>query len=257
MRSNISPFSIAALTLVLACSSSKVDLVVDDFQDRFDRGMKYLEKKKYFRAQEEFEYVLLRGRHTELGDDAQYYLAEAYFLNEEYLLAISEYDRLVRQMTYSPYVESSRYRICQSYEKKSPKFYHDQEYTESAIEKLQEFIEDFPTSESADEAAEIIHSLRSKLARKAYEAAILYIKMEEYESAISYLLDLLAFYYDTDYADMARLRIVEAHLKAGQIPKAEDFLKQNELKFKDKNFLKEAEALISEAKDKKDRKRES
>jgi len=233
------------LLFIFGCSRLKNDLSVDDLQERYDRGIEFLEKKKYYRSQQEFENVLLRGSHTELGDDAQFYLAEAYFLNKEYLLAISEYDRLVRQMSYSPYVESSRFRICQSYENKSPKFFHDQEYTQNALDKLQEFIEDYPTSEYLEDAIKMIHLLRSKLAQKEYEAAVLYIKMEEYDSAINYLQDLLASYYDTDYADMARLKIVDAFLRARKTTEAENFFEQNESKFKDKNLLRETKVLIS------------
>ncbi|MEE9166067.1 MAG: outer membrane protein assembly factor BamD [Candidatus Neomarinimicrobiota bacterium] len=239
---------IPILAFALACSKAKVDPTGDDLQIRFDHGTTYLEKKKYYRAQQEFEHVLLMGRHTELGDDAQFYLAEAYFLNGEYLLAINEYDRLVRQMTYSPFVEKSRFRICDSYAKKSPRFYHDQEYTEKAIQKLQEFVEDFPNSEYYVDVVKTIHSLRSKLARKQYESSILYIKMEAYDSAVNYLTDLLATYYDTPYADKARLKIVEAYLKAEKFEEAENFFAENESRFDNKNFLEEARALISEEK---------
>ncbi|MFQ6674101.1 MAG: outer membrane protein assembly factor BamD [Fidelibacterota bacterium] len=244
MRKGIPFLLMAGLLFHMACSRSRVEVKEDDLQQRFDRGMEFFEKKKYFRAQDEFEYVLVRGRHTELGDDAQFYLAESYFRNKEYLLAIGEYDRLIRQMTYSPYVEESRYRICQGYARLSPKYFHDQEYTVKAIDKLQEFVEDFPGSKYRAEAVDTIRSLRTKLARKEFEAAILYIKMEEYPSAIQYLRDLLDTYYDTDYADQARLKIVEAYLKRGEIDKAEEFLNQNESKFRDSDMLKDARDLI-------------
>jgi|TARA_Y100000310_G_scaffold191412_2_gene191384 outer membrane protein assembly factor BamD len=234
--------------MFLGCSRSQVDLAVDDVDERFEKGKMYLEKKKYYRAQQEFEYVLMRGRHTDLGDDAQFYLGESYYLNKEYLLAISEYDRLVRQMTYSPFVHKSRYRICQSYIKKSPKYFHDQDYTIKAINKLQEFIEDYPESEFRDEVAESSEFLRAKLARKAYESAVLYTKMEEYESAIRYYTDLLTSYYDTDYADRARLGIVEIHLKVGEIHEAEEFISENENKFRDEETLRQARSLLEEKK---------
>lgn len=234
--------------MFLGCSRSQVDLAVDDIDERFEKGKMYLEKKKYYRAQQEFEYVLLRGRHTDLGDEAQFYLAESYFFNKEYLLAISEYDRLVRQMTYSPFVHKSRYRICQSYVKKSPKYFHDQDYTTKAIDKLQEFIEDYPESEFRNEVIESLEFLRTKLARKAYESAILYAKMEEYESAIRYYNELLTFYYDTDYADRARLGIVKIYLRTGEIYEAESFISENENKFRDQATFLKARSLIEEKK---------
>ena len=69
-------------------------------------------------------------------------------------------------MTFSPHVRLARYRICQSYEKSSPKFYFDQDATDRAIQKYQEFIEDFPDSEYRDEATATIHELRNKLSQK-------------------------------------------------------------------------------------------
>ena len=115
------------LVLLASCAKDEIDLSKDDVDERYEKAMGLLEKRKYYRAQEHFQYVLLRGKHTDIGDDAQFHLGEAYFLNEEYESAINEYDKLVRQMTFSPHVRLARYRICQSYEKSSPKFYFDQD----------------------------------------------------------------------------------------------------------------------------------
>lgn len=244
-------FIAVAVIVFVGCSSTKVDLSGKDLEKRFNKGMGYFEKKKYYRAQEEFEYVLLRGKHTELGDDAQFYLAESYFLNKEYILAISEYERLVRQMTYSPFVEEARWRICQSYFKKSPKYYHDQDYTVKAIDKLQEFIEDYPNSDFREIAVETIGTLRDKLARKVYESGILYIKLEEYNSAITYFEDLLLTYYDTLLADQARVKIIEVYIKENSLEDAQKFLDQNESKFQNKKLLKTAKSLIADGQSKK------
>ena len=54
-------------------------------RDKFNAGMENLENKKYLQAQSDFKNVIIRGTGTELGDDAQYYLGEAYFKNEEYI----------------------------------------------------------------------------------------------------------------------------------------------------------------------------
>ena len=58
--------------IITSCSSTKP--VDEDLQVQFDRAMNYLEKKRYMRAQEEFNSVAIRGLHTDLGDDAQFYL---------------------------------------------------------------------------------------------------------------------------------------------------------------------------------------
>ena len=86
-------------------------------------------------------------------------------------------------MAFSPFVEDARFKICESYRIESPKYYHDQEYTEKAIERYQEFLDDFPESKLNDAAVKSIEILRVKLGKKIYETGILYMKLDEFESA--------------------------------------------------------------------------
>ncbi len=211
----------------MGCSSSKPDMT-SDFDTRFEKGMEYFEKKKYLRAQEEFNYVAISGGHTELGDDALFYLGESYFLNKEYILARAEYDRLVRRMSFSPFLEQARWRICQCYVKESPKYYHDQTSTEKALEKLQEFIEDFPNSKYREEAETTMVELREKLGTKAFETGILYIKLGAYDSAILAFEQVLQNYYDTNLVPKAHAEIIHSHCLALNIEEAETYY--NEVK---------------------------
>ena len=230
--------------IITSCSSTKPEEV--DLQKQFDRAMNYLEKKRYMRAQEEFNSVAIRGLHTDLGDDAQFYLGESYFLNKEYILAIAEYDRLIRRMGFSEYVQKARWRICQCYVEQSPKYYHEQSSTERALSKLQEFLDDYPNTEFHEEALTTITNMRNKLATKLYESGRLYVKMEEYASAIITYEDLLANYYDTELVDDAHLQIVKCHALAGEIEKAVDYLANNRKQFSNDDQLAEAEKFIKQ-----------
>ncbi len=234
------------VVLFLACAGNK-PRDESDVTTRFERGMKYLKKKKYLRAQEEFNYVVLSGSHTELGDDAQFYLGESYFLNKEYILAIAEYDRLIRRMSFSPYVEKARWRICESYVAESPKYYHDQSYTEKALDKLQEFIEDYPDSEYRKEAEKDIAALRNKLAKKAYETGILYIKLRAYDSAIMAFEDLLTKYYDTDYAPKAHVGIIRCYSLDLNVEAAQKYYAENKDRINSPELRQKAQRYISEA----------
>ena len=230
--------------IITSCSSTKP--VDEDLQVQFDRAMNYLEKKRYMRAQEEFNSVAIRGLHTDLGDDAQFFLGESYFLNKEYILAIAEYDRLIRRMGFSEYVQKARWRICQCYVEQSPKYYHEQSSTERALSKLQEFLDDYPNTEFHEEALTTITNMRNKLATKLYESGRLYVKMEEYASAIITYEDLLANYYDTELVDDAHLQIVKCHALAGEIEKAVDYLANNRKQFSNDDQLAEAEKFIKQ-----------
>ena len=132
-------------TLIIIFSSCAGSISDKDLtlQDKFDSGMQHLDNKKYLNAQIDFKNIVIRGTGTDLGDDAQYYLAESYYRNEEYLLAISEYEKLTRRMGFSPFVEDARFKICEAYKIESPKYYHDQEYSEKSLQRYQEFLDDF------------------------------------------------------------------------------------------------------------------
>jgi outer membrane protein assembly factor BamD len=206
------------------------------FEERFKKGIEYLDKKKYQKAQDQFNQIVISGSHTELGDDALFYLAESYFLNKEYILATAEYERLVRRMKFSPLVEKARWRICQCFVEESPKFYLDQEYTLKALERLQEFIDEYPDSEFAVQAGQTILRLRNKMGKKAYEAGILYIKLGVYDSAIISFEDMLANYYDTDYAEEAMVGIIRGYTLMGEKDKAKKYFDENESKITTKEL---------------------
>ena len=61
------------------------------------------------------------------------------------------------------------------------------------------FIEDFPGSDHIYDAEDAIVSLRLKLAHKDYESGRMYLKLEEYESALIYFRSVLNNYYDTKW----------------------------------------------------------
>jgi len=209
--------------LILSCAGSK-PVGEMALQDTFMSGLENLESEKYLQAQSDFKYVVIRGTGSDLGDDSQYYLAEAYYRNEEYLLAVAEYEKLTRRMGFSPFVEDARFKICEAYRIESPKYYHDQEYTEKALERYQEFLDDFPNSPFIDDVVVSIEILREKLGKKVYETGVLYMKMEEYESAKMTFQQVIDLYYDTGIIYDAYQGMVMALAKNREIDEALAFL---------------------------------
>ena len=245
-RTIVSILIIISIGLMISCAGKK-PLEKLSLEERYKRGQEYLENKKYYNAQQEFQIIVLSGSHTEWGDDAQFYLAESYFKNKEYILAISEYERLTRKMKYSPFVEKCRWRVCESYVAESPNYYHDQSNTEKALQKLQEFIEEYPDSEYRNEANKTVRDLRNKLAEKVLESALLYIKLHAYDSAIVAYEDLLRQYYDTDMAEKAHVGIIRSYSLMKKMDEAQNYYELNgdkilspELKLKSTNYISTA-----------------
>ena len=205
--------NLLSLCFFITACSSKSSVRDIDYDLEFQKGKTALTKKKFVKAQSYFNTVVIGASHTELGDDALFFLGEAHFhaKNEE-LLAISEYDRLIRRMPFSPYVERARYRICEAYVRMSPKYYRDQTFSEKALEKLQEYIDDYPNSENRLKAQADILILREKLSKKAYNIGLLYMKMEEYSAAMIGFKKVIESYYDTDFVELAHMKTIACHI---------------------------------------------
>jgi len=210
------------LFIIVGCSSTLPDDSLS-LVEHLKIGMDYLDEEKYVKAQDEFKFVLSRGTGTDYGDDAQFFLAEAYFLNDQFLLSITEYENLTRKMAFSPFFEKSRFRICEAYRIESPDYYNDQSYTEKALERYVEFLDDFPDSEYSQTVTESMSILRNKLAKKLYETGILYLKMDEFEPARMSFNNALDQYYDTDIIDQIHVGIIKSFVQEKNIDQAKEY----------------------------------
>ena len=186
------------------CASNKPKPVVD-FEQHYRQGTEYFNKKKWDKAIEHFTLVVINSPGSELADDAQFYIAECYFKRKEYLLAASEYQQLINRYAYSEYVEEAFYKIALSQYKSSPRYQLDQEYSLYALQSFQDFIDTYPQSRFGADAEQKIVEIRSKLARKLFESGKLYRKLQEWKAAIIYFDKVLEIYYDTEWAEKARL----------------------------------------------------
>ncbi|MCF7824396.1 MAG: outer membrane protein assembly factor BamD [Candidatus Marinimicrobia bacterium] len=199
-------FLILMMSLTLQfCSSQKESLNAEDIAKTYERGMSYYEKENYLKAEETFTFIIYNDPGGAYADDAQYYLAETYFARGEYLLAINEYDRLIRRMKNSTYVEDAFWRKTESYCELSPDYRLEKDMTEKALRFLYDFVEIYPESKHLDEAQARITEMREKLAKKLLEAGKLYDTLREYESAIYYYNSLIEEYSDTKLYAAARL----------------------------------------------------
>ena len=139
-------------------------------------------------------------------------------------------------MQFSPYIEKARYRICEAYLILSPKYYNDQTYSEKALEKLQEFIDDYPESDERQKAENDIKILRNKLSEKAYQSGVLYMKMEEYKAALLAFNQVIELYYDTDFIELAHLKTIACHIERNDMELAKNYYSNNQTSIKDINM---------------------
>ena len=220
------------MRLILICisillSSCGISNPFDDniaYKTRFDDGLAFFEEEKYVKASQQFNIIVERASHTDLGDDALFFLAESYFLNKDYDLALVEFEKLVSRMGFSPYIEKSRWRICETLLLLSPNFYHDQDSSKKAISQIQEFLDDFPNSEFSKDADKLINELRTRLAEKNMETGKLYVKLKAYDSAIVSYKIVINEFYDTKFFNEANMEIIRCLALQKKSDEAKQFL---------------------------------
>ena len=242
---NYKTIFILIIVIITSCAKKGVHLE-EDLSPRYEKAMIFFDKGKFSRAKSEFDYIIMANPGSKIANESQYYLAESMFQIAEYDEASIGFDRYIRFSPDYTKIEQSRYRICECAINMSNSYQRDQTQTRKALEQLQMFIEDFPTSDYEEDAEEAMHKLRLKLARKDYEVGRMYLKLEEYESALTYFKSVLNHYYDTSLSDDARIGIIFTHILNDNHKGANSYFKSQRDSFLSENKYREAETLLQD-----------
>ena len=204
--------------LVAGCGSGPPTFA--SAQEAYTRGVEAFEAGKHGRAVEYLRTSLDFGRTSEIADDAQFLLAQAYAADGQYLLAGTEFTRFIEFYRVDPRVERAAYERIQAYAALSPRFELDQTDTRQALTYIALFLQQYPDGEYAVAASDLADELREKLARKQFEKGRLYERRELYEAAALSYLGVLEEYPTSDYADDALLGALRAQVDyaAGSLP---------------------------------------
>jgi len=216
MNKSLTLFIRCSLVLLMAvafssCKNQNLIRQGDSLQVAFKKAMNLYQAEEYTDAVNAFETVLEIGRGTDYGQEAQFYLAESYYHDERYLLAASEYERYMSLFPRSPKHQDAMFKEAYCYYKLSPRYKLDQGYTRTAIEKLRIFNSEYPNSERADQAAEYITEMRAKLAKKLYYSADLYMRIDDYDAAITYYDLTINDYPESIWAQRALVDKIHAY----------------------------------------------
>jgi outer membrane protein assembly factor BamD len=250
-------FAVALLGPPLAGCGGSGGVVASSGEEAYQRGMSAFAEDRHDRAIEYLRATLDFGRSGEWADEAQFYLARAYYETGQYLLAATEFDRFADLYPDDPRAEEARFGEIQSYHRLSPPFHLDQSDTEQAIGLIRAFAASYPNSVFTADVVAMQEAMQEKLARKAYEAGRLYERRELYEAAVLTYRSMLEADPTSPYADDALLGALRAQvaLAENSVParQAERFAEALALYdrlvelFPGSPLLSEAEALYDRA----------
>jgi len=200
------------LILTSACRNKDLIRPGDPLNIAYDKSIALYEDGKYDDAAYGFDLVTRMGRGTNYSKDAQYYLAESYFADRQYILAASEYERFISYYPQDEKREEVEYKLALCFYEQSPRYRLDQTPTVRAIQLFQLFNTKYPDSEYVVESAARIDELRNKLARKAFEAGEFYLRTNRYLAATIYFDQVIDQFPESRWSERSLLKQIETYI---------------------------------------------
>jgi outer membrane protein assembly factor BamD len=259
------PAMVGMTMLLSACSSSKEVVDKDPVQARYNKAMVDMEKRDYDNAILKLDGLMFSTRATPLEDKVLHNLAFSYFQSKQYILSAEIYRRLLQQTPDSPYAKDAQYQLARSYEKLSPHYELDQEYTVNAINEFKNYLDQYPVQDTQRVAGDVetyrellklkpdnadykakyekalaelseqspnnyartaIAALREKLAHNRYSIASHYAKLKKLRPAAMYYDQVIASYSDTIWNEPAWLGKIEMAVKRNKWFEARQAIEQ-------------------------------
>ncbi|CAM3426579.1 outer membrane protein assembly factor BamD [Aequorivita lipolytica] len=178
-------FIILCFTILLSsCSQYQQVLRKDDMGKKYALADSLYKMEKYKKSLKLMEQLVPVYRGKPQGEKLMFIYANTYYNLEDYYLAGYQFERFAQAYPQSDSIEVASFKAAKSFYQLSPRYSLDQKDTDKGLEKLQEFINQYPNSEKRTEANALVAELRGKLEKKQYEVAKQYLRVEDYKAAI-------------------------------------------------------------------------
>ncbi|MCP4551490.1 MAG: outer membrane protein assembly factor BamD [Bacteroidetes bacterium] len=180
-----------------SCGQYQKLLKSSDKELKYKTAVEYFESENYYRSITLFEDIKVSYKGTPKDEEIHYYIANSYYIQRDYVLAAYYFDQYAKTFPLSDKLEDAVFLKAYCYYLNSPKYSLDQSNTDLAIQELQSFINQYPNSSRIEECNRLIDDLREKLEKKAFEIAMLFYKISDYQAAIVAFGTLLEDYPGT------------------------------------------------------------
>ncbi|GAB1403212.1 hypothetical protein MASR1M74_03900 [Lentimicrobium sp.] len=182
-----------------------------DNDAKYEKAIEYFEAGDYYRAIQLFDQLQAFFRGTDRAERIGFYYAYAHYKQKDYILASYYFKQFARNFPKSNNAEEAAYLSAYCNYLESPPSSLDQQVTLDAIQDLQLFVNQYPTSKRVADANKLIDELRFKLETKAFEIAEMYYNMDDYKAAIINYENLIKDFPDTRYREQAMYRIAVSY----------------------------------------------
>ena len=222
-RSSLAPLLLAVSLIVTGCGSSRPGIEgLPGAEGDFSRAKRAFEGKSWIRAVELLNAFVDAHPGSNQLDEALLMLGVAHQHTSENLLAIGDFERLIRDFPQSPLRERAEYERANSYLLDSPGPPYDPENTETALSLLRAYLTEYPDGPYADAARHGVEVCLEKLSTKAFLNGETYVRLQRYGPAVIYFEKALQTKHDFRHAGEALADLARARERLGEWERARE-----------------------------------
>lgn len=175
---------ILAVVAVISMSSCKSQfellLTGNDADAKYKAAFEYFNNKKYNRAATLFESLAALTDGTDRDDTVRFYWGLSNYNFKDYYTAETNFQQFYESYPRSPFASQARFLRLDCLYRSTLRYELDQQPTYKAMSAISEYMLEYPDNENMQVCKDMLDELGERLDRKAYEAAKLYYKMEDY-----------------------------------------------------------------------------
>lgn len=183
MKMKLRNLIMAAMAIVaLSSCKSQYEMLLNsnDADAKYEAAFQYYNEGKYSKAGSLFESLSVLTNGTERDDTVKYYWGLSNYKFKDYYTAETNFANFLQSYPRSPFASEARYLRLDCLYRSTLRYELDQTPTYKAITEISEYIIEFPTTPHLQTCMDMIQELNDRLDKKAYEAAKLYYRMEDY-----------------------------------------------------------------------------
>ncbi|MBO8454604.1 MAG: outer membrane protein assembly factor BamD [Bacteroidetes bacterium] len=172
----------AAAALSLSSCKSQYEMLLNsnDVDLKYEAAFRYFNDAKFTKAADLFESISVLTGGTERDDTVQYYWGLSNYRAKDYYTAETNFEKFLESYPRSPFSAEARFLRLDCMYRSTLRYELDQAPTYRAIDAISQFMSEYPDASHADVCREMLNDLNARLDTKAFEAARLYYKMEDY-----------------------------------------------------------------------------
>lgn len=216
------PLGVIIILLFAGCASSGSLYEGMGADDLWAAGVEAFEEEDWSKAIELFDMMIQTNAAHPSVPDARLYMARAHEAQEEYILAIGEYQIFLDTYFSNARAPEASLGICRSYVALSPIAQRDQADTRRARDACGRTAIEFQGLTVAEEAEALEKQMVERLGEKAFQIAEHYVRQDLLLSALDPLEAVVTEYWDTSWAPKALLARHRVYLEMEWAEEAEE-----------------------------------